>query len=455
MKKIIIVLVTLFTLTGSYKAESQISTGISFNTFYTQLSPYGRWINNPDYGQVWIADVNGFEPYSNNGYWEYTNWGWTWVSDFDWGWAPFHYGRWTFIPTYGWAWVPGYEWAPAWVSWCQYDGYYGWAPMAPGWGFNMGFSNIPFNYWRFVRYQYINSHDSYRHHQRPSINSAAYNQVTIINNTQVNNNVTYAAGPAQEEVEKVTRKKIAPKQIEFTDEAAPKKAVAANEIKIYRPGIKNNVQDNNQPGQPVKLQPDHTTTAPANTGEPATDGIVPPPVKQPVKNQPQAIKEEGQPAVVKPVTKQPEAVKEGTLPVPVKDQQLQPVRNKDNEAVKQEAVKRQEATDESTRQQTELKRQQEASARQQQMDQQQAAAQERYRQEAEQRKQQAELRKQQQEQMKQQQAELRRQQQEQMRQEKMQQQQQRREEKEQRALPQPQPTAPREVPPPSKPNKKG
>ena len=104
-------------LSAGYKAQSQPGFGnIGFNTFYTELSPYGQWINNADYGQVWVSNENGFEPYSNNGHWDFTSYGWMWVSDYSWGWAPFHYGRWAYLPAYGWAWVPGYEWAPAWVS---------------------------------------------------------------------------------------------------------------------------------------------------------------------------------------------------------------------------------------------------------------------------------------------------------------------------------------------------
>ena len=82
--------------------------------FYDELSPYGTWVNYPDYGYVWVPDAGSdFRPYATNGYWTYTDYGWTWVSNYIWGWAPFHYGRWFYDDYYGWAWVPGNEWAPA------------------------------------------------------------------------------------------------------------------------------------------------------------------------------------------------------------------------------------------------------------------------------------------------------------------------------------------------------
>src|SRR5688572_16631158 len=70
------------------------SSSISYQQFYDDLSPYGQWINNPEFGHVWVPRLSGFRPYYSNGHWAYTNYGWTWVSNYNWGWAPFHYGRW-------------------------------------------------------------------------------------------------------------------------------------------------------------------------------------------------------------------------------------------------------------------------------------------------------------------------------------------------------------------------
>jgi hypothetical protein len=82
------------------KASAQAS--VSFQLFYDDLSPYGYWVDNPNYGYVWVPNVSpGFSPYGTNGHWVFTDYGWTWVSDYAWGWAPFHYGRWYSDPMYG------------------------------------------------------------------------------------------------------------------------------------------------------------------------------------------------------------------------------------------------------------------------------------------------------------------------------------------------------------------
>src|SRR5690606_27333721 len=114
--------VTIFVLTftiNNTKANAQsYRQDVSFQTFYDELSPYGQWIQDPQYGYVWVPDVqDDFRPYSTNGRWAMTEYGNTWVSNYAWGWAPFHYGRWTFNNYYGWVWLPGTQWAPAWVSW--------------------------------------------------------------------------------------------------------------------------------------------------------------------------------------------------------------------------------------------------------------------------------------------------------------------------------------------------
>ena len=56
--------------------------------FYDELSPYGQWIDYPNYGYVWQPNVEeGFRPYVTDGNWVYSDYGWTWVSNFSWGWA--------------------------------------------------------------------------------------------------------------------------------------------------------------------------------------------------------------------------------------------------------------------------------------------------------------------------------------------------------------------------------
>lgn len=100
--------------------------------FERQLSPYGHWVDTPEYGRVWIpANVApDWQPYAD-GRWVDTAAGWTFVATVPWGPTVFHYGRWGWRGGLGWYWVPGFRWAPAWVSWRWVNGYACWSPLAP------------------------------------------------------------------------------------------------------------------------------------------------------------------------------------------------------------------------------------------------------------------------------------------------------------------------------------
>jgi hypothetical protein len=126
--------------------------------FRTTLDPYGSWVEDPNYGTIWVpsSSVVGsdFTPYVSAGHWVYDN-DYVWVSDYDWGWAPFHYGRWIQSGN-GWGWIPGRRYAGAWVSWrTGYDGYgyLGWAPLAPSWywrgGYAYGLYSVPPAYYSY------------------------------------------------------------------------------------------------------------------------------------------------------------------------------------------------------------------------------------------------------------------------------------------------------------------
>jgi len=167
MKKIVIVVLFIMTSGIFVTKVSAQQPYVSFQVFYDQLSPYGQWVDYPNYGYAWIPDAGSdFFPYSTSGYWLFTEYGWTWVSDFNWGWAPFHYGRWDYDNYYGWFWIPDYEWAPAWVSWRRAEGYYGWSPMRPGVTISEN-SQRDYNYhndrWVFVRDRYIGKQNIHRY----------------------------------------------------------------------------------------------------------------------------------------------------------------------------------------------------------------------------------------------------------------------------------------------------
>ncbi len=197
------------------KASAQ-GVSVGFQVFYDELSPYGTWVDNPDYGYVWVPDVApGFTPYATNGHWVMTNEGWTWVSNYSWGWAPFHYGRWYTDPNYGPIWVPDNEWGPGWVTWRRSGNYYGWAPIGPGVSINVAYSNsydVPYNQWTFVRDRDFGRTNINNYYVNNSNNVTIINNSTVINNTRIDKsrNVTYNAGPERAEVEKRAGRKFTP-----------------------------------------------------------------------------------------------------------------------------------------------------------------------------------------------------------------------------------------------------
>ncbi len=199
------------------KAQS-VSVAVNFNTFQQELSPYGRWMNDSRYGQVWIYSDADFKPYYTDGHWEYTNYGWSWISDYDWGWAPFHYGRWENDPYNGWMWIPGYEWASAWVSWSSVDDYYGWAPLGYGVNINVSFGSIAHDRWNFIPRSNICDRDIYRYCVPYGRNNNFRNAVVINNYYNGRDGVgRYERGPERREAERYTNNRIEERRVDHND----------------------------------------------------------------------------------------------------------------------------------------------------------------------------------------------------------------------------------------------
>jgi hypothetical protein len=212
----------------------------SYQLFYDELSPYGQWVNDPDYGYVWVPDAgDDFRPYYSNGYWVNTEYGNTWYSNYAWGWAPFHYGRWTYSPYYGWLWIPGSTWGPAWVSWRSGGGSYGWAPLGPGISINVAIGGgyyVPDYWWVFTPQQYILSPRFQQYTYGPRYNPRYVQQTTIINNTYVYNNRTYISGPRRNDMERAIGRKVEPVAISNTGRPV-RSELRGNRLSIYRPAI--------------------------------------------------------------------------------------------------------------------------------------------------------------------------------------------------------------------------
>jgi Family of unknown function (DUF6600) len=212
---------------------------VTYQTFYDDLSPYGDWIDYPEYGYVWHPRIVDFRPYSTGGHWVWTDeYQWMWVSDYNWGWAPFHYGRWLYDDFYGWVWMPGYEWSPAWVEWRTGGDYYGWAPLGPGVNISLNFSfgrySPPYDYWSFVPRNYILSPRVYDYCVPRSRNTVIINNTTIINNYNRTNNV-FVTGPQKQEVERYTGRINA---FALRDSRGPGRTeVRRNAVTVFRPQV--------------------------------------------------------------------------------------------------------------------------------------------------------------------------------------------------------------------------
>src|SRR5712691_2424534 len=138
---------------AGFVAATPASAGVSFDFFYSNLSPHGQWHVSASYGRVWQPSVyhTGWNPYYD-GHWVYTDVGWCWDSDYAWGGIPYHYGTWSYDPYYGWVWVPGYTWAPAWVVFRTGPDYIGWAPVRPSFSIGVSFHFGDFdNHFVFLR----------------------------------------------------------------------------------------------------------------------------------------------------------------------------------------------------------------------------------------------------------------------------------------------------------------
>lgn len=239
MIKLPVILAGLMLLfVGTTQTAKAQQEDVSLQSFYDELSPYGTWIQDPQYGYVWRPDVDQeeFRPYYTNGRWAMTEYGNTWVSNYDWGWAPFHYGRWVYNRYNNWVWLPDTTWGPAWVSWRSGGGYYGWAPLGPsisiGINIGRGGYRVPDMCWNFIPYNniYYNSYPRYNYGR----NRVYIQNTVIINNTYVRNNRTYYTGPRAEEVRRHTNQNVTVYNVNRSSRPGASR-IDNNTVNIYNP----------------------------------------------------------------------------------------------------------------------------------------------------------------------------------------------------------------------------
>lgn len=233
-----IVLGLMLLFAGTTQKAAAQNDDVSLQSFYDELSPYGTWIQDPQYGYVWRPDVDQdeFRPYYTNGRWAMTEYGNTWVSNYDWGWAPFHYGRWIYNSYNQWVWLPDTVWGPAWVSWRSGGGYYGWAPLGPsisiGINIGRGGYRVPDMCWNFIPYSniYYNSYPRYNYGR----NRVYIQNTVIINNTYVQNNRTYYTGPRVDDIRRHTNQNVNVYRLNRSHNPGVAR-IENNRINIYQP----------------------------------------------------------------------------------------------------------------------------------------------------------------------------------------------------------------------------
>ena len=216
---------------------------VNIDLFQRELSPYGRWSDDPRYGEVWYPSVReGWRPYYDDGHWVYSDdYGWLWVADQPWGWAPFHYGRWV-LTDYGWGWVPGTVWGPAWVTFRSAPEYIGWAPLPPdadwddGYGFRRRYAVNDDRYWSFVRPQGFleRRFDRYAYDRRDNRrfiqHTTNITNITIINNRVVNRGIDVT------HVERETHRHV--ERFHVADRDRPERnELQGDKVFVYRPAI--------------------------------------------------------------------------------------------------------------------------------------------------------------------------------------------------------------------------
>lgn len=178
LRAVMLTIFVLFSTSFFTTSPAQARPDTVVDIFYDDLEDDGEWLRHRHYGLVWRPyDIStGWQPYVE-GHWIWTAGGWYWESDEPWANITYHYGRWVYTDNLGWVWCPGNEWAPAWVTWREYDSYVGWYPTPPGrayfddYGYERNYRTLDkilaaqyfAKRWVFVPRRHFSSRGWYRH----------------------------------------------------------------------------------------------------------------------------------------------------------------------------------------------------------------------------------------------------------------------------------------------------
>src|SRR6266571_5089089 len=230
---------SLFAGCVSIPAPASADVGISFDFFYSDLSPHGDWLVSASYGRVWqpAGYGTGWNPYYD-GHWIYTDVGWTWVSDYEWGAVPYHYGTWVVDAELGWVWVPGYVWAPAWVVFRTGPDYIGWAPVPVDYSVGMSIGSAPYSPELFV---FVASRDFLAPRVRTCAVAATdarvvVNHTRFENTIRIENNVVVNTGPDVNLVQRASGSRIEAESIERVPRVGPGRRVTRDDLRADAAG---------------------------------------------------------------------------------------------------------------------------------------------------------------------------------------------------------------------------
>jgi hypothetical protein len=209
-------------LTPVTAPPTNAAVDVSFDMFYSNLSPHGSWLVSGSYGRVY---QRGWNPYYD-GHWQYADVGWVWVSDYDWGSIPYHYGTWVDDPEFGWVWVPGYTWAPAWVVFRTGPSAVGWAPVAPGFSLSVslgggGYYEPPASAFIFVSTREFAAPRIRPYVISPQRTNVYIQNTTVVRNLTVQNNIVVNRGPDVRVIEQASGRQLRPEPVERVQHVAP------------------------------------------------------------------------------------------------------------------------------------------------------------------------------------------------------------------------------------------
>jgi len=194
---------------------------------------YGEWIWNNLYGYVWRPYYNDYYPSGTwqpyiYGQWRELNGELFWVPMETWGWVPYHLGFWQWDEKLGWLWIPGSLFAPAWVDWDFFFGYYTWWPWSPMDWLYLGY--YPYYYTGYYGYYY----PYYYWYNPPGVpGEGGKNVLTVIRKDQLKKHMA-SPQPLPKELKKVCNNILTALEKGDQEVLAPLKKISEQRVMVKK-----------------------------------------------------------------------------------------------------------------------------------------------------------------------------------------------------------------------------